>query len=677
MPLPSRLASGALAAVLLALAACGDEATGPRSEVVVSAVAAAEGPPSSRRLPDLTPAVQCVIRIRAQATGSGEGEWTGATLRWFLGTGEGTPFDSVLVSGEELRGAWLEGSAIVAGEERTARFSMEATIPFRAEIALRYRGRRDGPERETTAPFHCGWPAAPDAAPLAVAVLDAQGPAGRPLELGDTLTVSFTATSGAVLWHSRLTIDGPCGATHEAFEPQVTSATHVYRLPITRECAMGVPFGVQVDLIDGAGRIASRRVTTDVRVVDATPPAFQTAWFSVDDGPSQQDPWGLHLPGDSLAYGYVASDARGLSWLVWELLPSGARDSVPVAPERTGRLPLTAAIATTTGVRLFVRDSSGLESAPVTWSLRDLRILPVATDVSVRTATLPVRVRELVVDPKRDVAYLTTWDAPRIDVLSLASLAVVRSIATPAEGMALSAGGDSLLFTTAARTLGILDLRGAASQPSTFTLDMIGAGARAGAVHPMANGRALVTVGDGDVVRLLDVDLATGGMRWRTDAPAELTWLARSGDGATLLIGSGLLIRADTGHLWRYSAATGAITSLPSPHEANGPVTMDVTGSRVVFGSALYDGAFAFQRRIQVPTGPTLGRTGSRLSPDGETLYYTTARGLVRARTSDGALLDFVRLPVPATQLLPIPGSSRVVGWYEHSLQSTTIMVVD
>lgn len=680
----SRLRAACLAVPALLLAACGD-ATGSGDPLTVTARATLEGAPAVRYADDGSPYLQCDVGVIAEVTGKGSGEFTSAVLRFYVGTGRAELLDSIVVRGSELQGAWNDGTnAITGGRTRGSRWRLAAGVPFDADIVLRYRAG-GGKERSATASTRCGPPAPASAAAPEVTLLEANARPG-PLQAGDTLFVLYTATSGASIWRTRLLLGGGCTAQVDFVEPLTTSVSHSVPVSLPASCTLGAPITATVLVLDGASRQVSRTVTTPFSLTDLTPPVsvpivYTTGGASTTAGPLA----GVLFPGDSLVVEPHAYDAGGLAWLVWEIQPSGERDSLPIgATTFNVWLTARASWANMTALRLRVRDRAGLESP---WAEFPRGTLSIGTDVvrSSRSVTIGGEIRAAVVDPKRNVLYLAQGLQNRIAVLDVATMTVARTIelGQPPASIDLTVGGDSLLVALSqSRALGIIDLRAASPTLVQVPLPSVPAGPEYGLsqVVATANGHAFVMVlsnlANGSPI--VDVDLATGTSRARPDGVRGA--LARSGDYRTVA----LTWDWTNARVWTSATdAFGAPVTLP---ELGNAASLDATGARVAMGRYLYDGAFGFLRSAQVPRCDCFDAFA--LSNDGASLYYVPGPWVVRARTSDGVVVDraaFTR-PTPApgtgnwqsTRLLTWPGSQRLVVTYSsQSPGSGGIVIIE
>ena len=656
------------ALALLALAGCGD-GNGPDPALRVTLSAAVDGAPTVERLPDGTPYLQCIVRLTAVPRGAHQGEWMGGTVRWYGGTERATPFDTLALDPAGLRAAWEPHNPLITpGETITARLLLAATVPFEAGITLRYKDRESGHLEQVHTEVLCGPDVAPDAAPPAITALDATV-RDLPLEFGDTLQVSFTATSGATVWRSYVQLSGPCEVITEHVEPLTASATRTALVPIPSTCGADAPVTVTVGVLDGAGRSTVRTLETALRVRDVTPPTFDARFYRPMELGTSPVPRGAFYVGGNMVFEPIATDnADATRWIFWRVEPGGTRDSVRFTRNfEMLALPVTEAWRTADRLLLSARDSAGNESAPRSYSLRDGVVILPATVRPTTATTVAEAGNTIVVDARRDVVYVMQHTQSRIVAIDRASGAIVRTIPLlgSSDGFDLTAGGDSLVYSMMAeRAIGVADLR---TTPATSAVVPIAAiagrtdGTQPRQVVALANGHVMaVTVNASGDNGIADVNLADGSSRLRTDVGTggvlRFASVVRSLDHRVMIV------RA-LERIWRFESAANAFTATISGNFPNVPPSLDEAGARMSIGAFLYDNRLALVRTAQAPATDAASYIGaSVLSPDGQTLLYPVPGGIMRARTSDGALVDRIPLPVgPIAQLLPWPGSGRLL----------------
>ncbi len=593
---------------------------------------------------DSFPTIRCVIHVRATATGPGKATWLDAKLRFYFGIDRSRPVDSTSVPAEIVQQGWGKPD-IQAGETPQSSIAFTANIPFGAGVVFRYRADPGGGVKTTEIRFDCG-PAPSRASPPLITALTVETPTAPP-QPGDTLAVDYSVTSDAGLWATILALSGPCDARWTYAEGLEHSVARVIHVPIPVTCRLGTPLSISISAFDAAALTASRGVTPGITLVDRTPPHVTALLFPPTGGSASEHLAGEYFVGDSLYFIYIASDNYQLRTLVWEVRPSGFRDSlavsgqsaspwlkVPIRPDWTGPIQL----------RLYARDAAGLTSDTVASPLDSIRVFPTITRPTV-SATVDGEIRDLAIDPRRGVLYLMQTNQQRILVMSEATLAVSDTI--PLGGSSdldLTAGGDSLIVALPSRrALGVIDLR---QSPLAVTLlpltalDTTTLDQRPWHVRVAASGKAFVAL-QGSVpcaCTLLEVDLATGVERLRTDA----------GDAGN--VGGGLL-EASRDRLYlalnggpdlfqAYDVIADAFGARGSAIPYDWRPSIDGTGQHVAVNLDIYDRALQFVRRVHSPILPG-GAISTAFSGDGLLLYQGAGySGIVRSRVSDGAMLD-------------------------------------
>ena len=286
-------------------------------------------------------------------------------------------------------------------------------------------------------------------------------------------------------------------------------------------------------------------------------------------------------------------------------------------------------------------------------------------------------IRTVLVDEKRDVAYVAWKSRAEVGVLDLATMRFRAPIAL--KGVpgwpAFSVTGDSLIVPDRSRPIvEIVDLvRGTRGEITIADTGNYETPRTPWTVAATSNGHLLVTVGltPDSFAWLVDVNLATGEQRRRADV----------GESATgLLGGSCAMIASYAGGrravvTWQertgrrasavYDAATGSFSDSRS-FEAlcgNGVVQPIGDGERLLIGNQLVDqrsGAMTLVKTLYAaddrwPDWP------SALSPDGQTAVIATDYGFAIARTADGGVVDKVLEPTPEVGLGVAPHQLRVV----------------
>jgi hypothetical protein len=146
---------------------------------------------------------------------------------------------------------------------------------------------------------------------------------------------------------------------------------------------------------------------------------------------------------------------------------------------------------------------------------------------------------------------------------------------------------------------------------------------------------------------MFEVDLGTGTQRERADVSSDGivggVEIERSADGMRAAFVS-------AGGFRRYDLTTDAFGPEVSSGFTGPTLSLDATGSRVVRGLTVFDGALAFLRTVASPIGGPAPAT--QLSPSGTRLYHAWPfAGIVASSAVDGAI-EHRLLPVVAAELI-------------------------
>ncbi|HET7553298.1 MAG TPA: hypothetical protein VFK04_18535 [Gemmatimonadaceae bacterium] len=602
-------------------------------------------PPILGETEDGTGTIACDVYFRAVATGDGRATWLDAKVHWYAGTDRSTPIDSLILGAADVGSAW-GAAAIGAGQTQEARWTFTAGAPFGASVEYKYKPANSD-VRSATAEFSCGSTVAAGTPVPAITELALQSVPERP-EPTDTLTIAYTATSAAGLWQTVVLLSGPCDDQRLFAEKLEKNVTRSVSIVIPPECELGVPLRVAVAAIDAGLQVGSRLLSTNISLVDETPPNIGAFFFS-PEGFSGSDLSGIFFGGDSIQVRFLAQDNHRLRELQWEVLPTGAGIDgsldvssqvadptvfVHLAPQASGPIQL----------RLSAQDAVGLASNTITTSAGATVAHP---SVELPTDSVPVDGPswDAIPDPRRGLVYLLQQAQRRILVVSLTNMSVTGTIplSSMPNGFDITAGGDSLIVALPdERALGVVDLREAAWHSALVpvtALDPV-ADQRPSDVLALSNGKVFIaaTNPSGYSNVLIEADLATGVQRVRTDAGVNGNIngnvMGRSLDHSVVVVNGG------PDFFQRYDVATDHFGERKSVSGYVTPV-LDATGTRVAVGVDVYDGSLQFLRRISTPLSPSYGTMHTVLSGDGNVLYQLFARpGVVRSRVSDGAILD-------------------------------------
>ena len=668
MPFRSaRRRAALLAASLLVLGACGDGPTSPKSTVRVAvAVSSIEGPRfSSNQSGD--PVVSCRVNLRAVATGEGSATWSGARLRFYIGPNHQSLVDSASFSGEEIGQSWSQDGHIGAGQTQNTYWDMTAAVPFYVTLDYRYRAPNRG-EDTTSASFWCGTPGSLSAPAPVITALSVTPPTGE-LAAGAPITVTYTVSAPAGLWRTDVVVSGPCDVEQVSTfgESLAPSVTRTVSIPIAGTCKLGVPITVTVYALDGLVQSGERTLATQVVLADHDPPDLLV---SGRYGPTYgliESIKGDYFGGQSIVASLGANDNHALSALIWEVLPSGIRDSVLVNGPSASYTVTVKAPFDYDGplqLRFFARDAQGNVS-PVQSTLADsIRVHPSRNGVETVTP-LSMTATALLVDPRRNVVYIADEYNSRIVTFSLASKQVVNTVTLPGKphDIDLSRSGDSLVVTMIGqRSLGIVDLQAATPVVSLLPLPWLPAGdSYASTVRVGSNGHAFVVVRSvlENRLTMYELELGSGTVRAmpavQSGGGLSNGALARSGDASVIAVD------ASWGCVRRYDVATDVMSACAVYRAYGARPAVDQTGSHVAMGIDIYDASMQLLPKVRgdlaTPSTPVVFGT------DGSTMYISIGDGsLVKVRSSDSAPIERTTMAV-APQLLAItPDGQTLIG---------------
>jgi hypothetical protein len=650
------------------------DGTGPDAAITVTITASETNPPVVSVGADSQPIIACTVELLATATGTGTATWLDATLKFYLGRDRTRPVDSAVFAAGDIQGAW--GSAgIDSGATQVTGLQVQAGIPFAITMDFRYRS--GGRVRTAPVSYTCGESVPPNATPPAILTASVTN-APDSIEPGDTLGIQFTVNSPMALWETAVDLSGPCQLHQTVVEYPQHNVSDTAFLALPATCALGVPMTVTVHVVDAALQQSSRSLPT-LSLVDVTPPRVGALYARPTGGSYMDVAGGDYFGGDSIDLLLYGTDNHSLQTAIWEIAPTGARDSFVVNAadfSRQVRIPVPSGFTGSIELRLYAHDAVGLTSDTVRTLPDSLRVYP-TVDRPTNSARIDGEIRDLAIDLPRGVIYLLQTNQQRIAVLNIATLTVTKTLPLPPPlAFDLSPGGDSLVVVLVQPgALGIIDLRQPVLSATILPLQLDTTLAqRPTGLRIATNGKAFVSF-EGNTAAantLLEVDLTTGTQRFRADA----------GDGG--LVGAGaigesfdrtvLVSNGGPGMFRRYTAATDAFGPAGSAIPYGVTPVLDSTGQTVAVGLDIYDANLQFLRRVRsrsfgngVPTA---------LSPDGAYLYHTYFRDLVRSRVSDGAIVDRSVNPILSTLVRLSPDGALVVTAESNCCTASPISII-
>jgi hypothetical protein len=684
---------GALPVALAALAiACGGEPTAPivdpKADQVAVSLAVVGSPSETVTESSNGVSLTCDVTLRATATGHGIAAWRDGVMRFYAGPSRLFIEDSLPLSAADVRSVW--GESITAGASPESRWRFSASLPFEIEMEFRLVGQSaDQVPDPAKTRFACGpKPAALGTAPPTVTELTVS-PSGD-LQPGDGFDVTYTATSPYALWSTALTISGPFTARRDLAERGVTSATHTVHFTVPAGAKLDMPITVAVASIDPGNRLGERTVVTSGRVVDRTPPVILGARFLGRGSPRLA---GQFAVGDVATVGVTATDNNALEWLVWELgAPANMRDSVR-APIAGTSFPFYAEIRVrpewvgSPVLSVYVRDAAGLKSQVLVSPPDSVRFYPLVSRpvttpaVATSPGILYPNMGDLAYDAKRNMFYLAlsgTNDVAVLDVATMTFKAPI-TLAAPAAGLDLSAGGDSLIIVLpSSRSLAMVDLARPSTPPTTIALGRLldSAGAQfpgslptPGMLRVAANGKAIVMLSyrtsGGDIA--LEVDLATGVPKMRTDARNSSPYpfaLGATPDRSRIVL-------LDIPCPRSYLSATDSFGSCGTPTGFFGyrGLTFDAAGRRFSVGNSAFDLDFNL---LRLGGSYDYNVSSAALSSDGDYLYLGIGASIIKTRIADGVMTERFNLPVEAQRVFVSPAGDWMAVFQTNSTVRAT-----
>lgn len=675
-----------LAAALVA--AC-DSATRPSPTVDVRLTAHVD-PYYVQINPDGLPVIHCNANVVVLATGNASALWQDGVLRFYTGASRNTALDSLPLTHDEVTGA-LGGDSLPPGESQDVWVQLHAPLPFIAELELRYR--ISGTQRRDTAAarFTCG-PVPPSGAegPPTLSNISVRT-SGTPLEFGDTLIVSYTASSAYAIWATAVQVSGAFSETRFVNGSLAPSVSHTVRIVVPPAAVMTVPITLTVVALDVAGQQVAQEIPTDLTLTDQTPPKMWGASLGVllDLPPVRLD--GQYAVGDTITITAAANDNHALAKFYFEL--SGAAtllDSTPVLGPGGGsgqgvlRVPVRAEWVGASTISVWTRDAAGLYSDTVRSTPDGLRVYPLAS-YPVTTGTAVASNWWSVYDHRRQALYFSQTGPARVGAYSVETMADLPSVALPADpaGADLSPGGDSLIIALPSqKALAIVDLTTSPRAVTTIPLAILDT------VPPLdpnfpARPRLLSVAGNGRVMIYMDAalqgnvyviehDLMTGKQRLRPDARTAVFGSNQDQPvGATL--DRSQLYTFVPGCAQRYVAESDSWTACKSaiyPQYLAGS-SADLTGTRFSWGSGVYDAQLDTLRVFKEVFGALA------MSPDGSRAFMSTMKGLDVASPESGVKLERISLPSPAWQLFFASDGSRLIALEKQWQGSVRVYRID
>ena len=653
-----------LLAALSTATGCRDS-TAPDGRLVVALRAEPQGP--GRTTEDASgPSIVCDVDLVAKTRGRGTATWQDATFYWYFGADRRTPVDSTSMSAEEIRDSWGK-TGIGSTDSLRTTWEFSADAPFEVRVDMRYLTAGNATPATATTRFACG-PVPTGATQLPTITVVTPPTGGNELQVGDRLTIGFTANAPQGLWTSGIVVRGPFEARQVFEEHGATSTSRSVTITVPHGSRLGVPLVIEAFATDAAFQKVVRAIPTQARVVDRTPPEFHFAFL--DPFPASQL-GGQFGVGDTLRIEVSALDNNALGWLIYSLgAPANVRDSVAAAPLQasqrwTVRIPIRPEWVGSPVLSLQLRDAAGLLSELRTTAPDGLRIYPTVARPLSAVVNVPQfgwNLTDMRYDARRRLLYIGGGPENRITVVDVATMTLAPSLQLPSQfaGFDLSPGGDSLIVVLpASRSLAVIDLARPSSAPTLIpltVLDNAGAGLvpMPSAIRIASTGVAIVLLssatGSGDYT--ISVDLRSGTQRIRSDARGTQTlpvggleWVPDRSRIAIL----GFCTRS-------YLAATDAFTACGPPAQSDAlAMTFDDAGTRLSFGSHVVDAGFNLIRSMHDQRVV--------VTSDGQYLLGSGNGYVTKMRIADGIFEERWPVPFAVGQLFRTPDGNWLLAF--------------
>ena len=662
-----------LAAGLVLLAGGCRDASAPetRAEVILGVVNV-EGPTFESAGPRRV-SLSCNVLLRATARGSGAATWQGGTLLFYAGRDRSEPLDTLPISAEDAAAIW-QSSELEPGMTLFGRFILTSSVPFAVTAVFEYRPSPRAAPRTAEASFACG-PTVPEGAAGPAITAATVHPSSGVVEPGQTIRIDYSATSEVGLVEAVVEVSGACQASDTVgirLEKAVTQSMYI-QLP--RSCIVGEALNVAVMVFDGALEAAFRAGLAAPTVGDLTPPSITPSFVPRANPNGTANPEADYFVGDTLQVYFNAVDNIGIAALVWEVLPAGIRDSIPIASATNPiRIPIDARWgAEPVRLRLYAWDRAGRMSNVYT-SPHDIRVHPTVVR-PFRWGGVSGGIGPLAIDGERGIAYILQADLLRLAIFSFETMSVTGHVdlgARPSD-IDITPSGDSLIVAMPAqRALGIIDLRGPTPVVSTLPITVLDTVIKDVPVRVRVLGAGRVLVGlEGTAqasTRIAEVNLGSKTQHLLPEPPfAGGRVFERSHDR------SAVVFRGREDHLQRYDAISdqfGPARAAPPMWFETRP-SVDLRGERIALGTHVFDRDLTLlSRAVQLPNS---AYWAAAISPSGEVLYVSSRlEGIIRFRASDGSIID--RTPNFAQGVIHVTGDGRWVVTHGNDIISVTDM---
>lgn len=626
-----------ICAAAAALGACKDSLS-PGSDGGITITVGGTPQFTISRTGDGYPRANCDVSLTAQGSRIANVTWSDATFYWYTGLDRTKTKDSAIVSAAEIQASW-DTTGISAYGEAAGGWQLSDGLPFDAEIVFRYTVAGSGGLKSTRVRLTCG-PAVPagTVAPPTVSQLTLL-PSRDRWQPADSLYIQYDASSPSGVWFTEAQIRGAFTQDVAASESLQTTLQRVIPQRIIDLAALGQPLVVTVWAVDAFGQGSYQRIQTSP-LVDLTPPVVQLQ--QVDGTSYTSTIGGTFFVGENIGFVPHVTDNHSLGAVVWHATPGTDGDSIPIhGGTEWGDFPRAVPVRADWGdsvqFRWYAMDSLGNVSDTLTTPAHAFRVYPTMVRPSI-TDSVGGPIDGTVIDTARAAVYVLQGRQHRIMVLSLATLEPTGTIALSGQPVSfdMTPGGDSLVVALHDNTLAVVDLRQPTAAPTLIALTAVDTLYQYPAqLRIAANDRAFVVMTAAEVYddSLLEVNFAAGTQRIRADAGGPLTGITRSLDQRVLAVARDVCVE-------RYDAATDTFGPCVATSPDVAVPAIDRTGQHFAIHLTAYDSSLAPLQTVQAYRDLSGWLVPSALSADGAYLYYGGAGEFIRARVSDGAILD-------------------------------------
>jgi hypothetical protein len=504
------------------------------------------------------------------------------------------------------------------------------------------------------------------------------------IEPGDTIRITLSASAVHGLQSTRVIIAGAWAhddsiAWHGAFQG---TQTDVIKIP-ANVVVGGAPLGVYLRAVDLHGLHTQGSISLTVSDTHAPQLTYVYSTPAALTGPG-----GIYVPGDTGYIGVGASDNHRLTWIGWRLGgPFPAADSFAVndsiANNHHFAIPITQGLMGDTIAHAFARDANGhLTDTTGAFAITALSSRPVST-LSVNETFL----KDLVLDDKRGVAYISQYGSSTIQILSLTSGTLQPPMHVPAGydqaetfAMGLSPSGDSLILslrdTVRARFAFVSLIDGTVDSLFPLNSNGVVANISVNRIAPIADGRAVLML-NSDYPYVALLTYATN--RWALSAVGlHVYGTSPSTNGSAIAFAGGtraaVSLSADGANCTQLVTASPLAFAQCSDKGVRGQLSATADGSRVVIWPVILNSTLATVGRFAPVVEHAVPQNySSVITPDGQHIYAALWNGhVIEMRGSDGAITGGFQLPSEPKKMAITADGKKLI-----AIVGSTIYIVD